>query len=86
MTVFQAYMRQATALFSHYYGVALAVRHQLARIEGLEDFMRYAGVVKERVDFHPSQDGSAQLDVLNEDCWRLVRRYLMLDDVKEPSV
>ncbi|KAH7944187.1 hypothetical protein HPB52_016933 [Rhipicephalus sanguineus] len=65
--------------------VAVEARKWLAPIDGLQGFMRYAGVVKERVEFHPSQDGSAQLDVLNDDCWRLVKRYLMLDDVKDPS-
>ncbi|XP_050041588.3 uncharacterized protein [Dermacentor andersoni] len=62
--------------------VVVLVRESLKCIESLPDFMRYAGVVKERLDFHPNEDGHAQLDILNEDCWRLVRRYLMLDDVR----
>ncbi|KAL1445353.1 hypothetical protein MTO96_029228 [Rhipicephalus appendiculatus] len=75
----------ADVLQIHEADVAVEARKWLTCIEGLQGFMRYAGVVKERVDFHPSPEGSAQLDALNEDCWRLVRRYLMLDDVKQPS-
>ncbi|KAH7949774.1 hypothetical protein HPB49_015221 [Dermacentor silvarum] len=49
--------------------------------EGLHDFMRLAGVVRERVTCHPRGDGSTQLDDLNDYCWRSVRRYVSLDDV-----
>ncbi|KAH6942701.1 hypothetical protein HPB50_009267 [Hyalomma asiaticum] len=63
----------------------MEARKWLTCIEGLQDFMKYTGVVKERVEFHASPDGSAQLDSLNEDCWRILRRYLMLDDVVNPS-
>ncbi|KAL3235375.1 hypothetical protein MRX96_048341 [Rhipicephalus microplus] len=31
----------------------------------------------------PRDDGSMQLDDLGEDCWSLIRRFLMLDDVEE---
>ncbi|XP_037572304.2 uncharacterized protein LOC119454445 [Dermacentor silvarum] len=65
--------------------VAVHVRESLKCIEGLHDFLRYAGVVKERLEFHPNEDGRAQLDALNEDCWRVVRRHLMLDDVMNLS-
>ncbi|KAL1467185.1 hypothetical protein MTO96_026242 [Rhipicephalus appendiculatus] len=50
-------------------------------IEGLHDFMRLTGVVQERVTCLPSEDGSTQLDALDDDCWSHVRRYLQLDDV-----
>ncbi|KAL1476115.1 hypothetical protein MTO96_036760, partial [Rhipicephalus appendiculatus] len=57
------------------------VREGFRSIEGLHDFMRLAGVVKERVKCLPSEDGSIQLDALNDDCWSHVRRYLQLDDI-----
>ncbi|XP_075559506.1 uncharacterized protein LOC142591016 [Dermacentor variabilis] len=57
------------------------VRQNFRCIEGLHDFMRLAGVVKEQVTCLPRQDGRMQLDGLNEDCWAGVRRYLELDDV-----
>ncbi|KAL3207803.1 hypothetical protein MRX96_052625 [Rhipicephalus microplus] len=61
------------------------VRRGLRSIEGLHDFMRLAGVVQDSVVCEPRQDSRPQLDTLNEDCWRLVRRCLVLDDVKHPS-
>ncbi|KAH8038080.1 hypothetical protein HPB51_021637 [Rhipicephalus microplus] len=57
------------------------VRQRVRSIEGLQDFMRLAGVVKERFTCLPSEDGSTQLDALNEDCWSHVRRYLQLSDL-----
>ncbi|KAH8038075.1 hypothetical protein HPB51_021632 [Rhipicephalus microplus] len=57
------------------------VRQRVRSIEGLQDFMRLAGVVKECVTCLPSEDGSTQLDALNEDCWSHVRRYLQLSDL-----
>ncbi|KAH7978792.1 hypothetical protein HPB49_006768 [Dermacentor silvarum] len=57
------------------------VRQRFQCIEGLDEFMRLAGVVKERVTCLPRQDGRTQLDGLNQDCWAHVRRYLELDDV-----
>ncbi|XP_049523641.1 uncharacterized protein LOC125945592 isoform X2 [Dermacentor silvarum] len=60
---------------------ARVVRQKLRCIEGLHDFMRLAGVVKEQVTCLPRQDGRTQLDGLNQDCWAHVRRYLELDDV-----
>ncbi|KAH7969521.1 hypothetical protein HPB52_019238 [Rhipicephalus sanguineus] len=38
------------------------------------------------VECHPRDDGRMQLDDLNEDCWRMVRRHLMLDDVEEAVI
>ncbi|KAH7950488.1 hypothetical protein HPB49_024565 [Dermacentor silvarum] len=60
---------------------ARVVRQKWRCIEGLHDFMRLAGVVKEQVTCLPRQDGRTQLDGLNQDCWAHVRRYLELDDV-----
>ncbi|XP_070379007.1 uncharacterized protein [Dermacentor albipictus] len=57
------------------------VRRKFRSIEGLHDFMRLAGVVKEHVTCVPREDGRTQLDGLNQDCWAHVRRYLELDDV-----
>ncbi|KAH7968463.1 hypothetical protein HPB52_008541 [Rhipicephalus sanguineus] len=51
----------------------------------LDAYMRITGVVKERVVCHPRDDGRIQLDDLGEDCWEMVRRFLMLDDVEGPS-
>ncbi|XP_077537941.1 uncharacterized protein LOC144150027 isoform X3 [Haemaphysalis longicornis] len=62
---------------------ASMVRDRLRSMEGLHDFMRLAGVVQERVSCHTREDGRTQLDALNEDCWRAVRRYLKLHDIKE---
>ncbi|KAH6935655.1 hypothetical protein HPB50_007458 [Hyalomma asiaticum] len=63
----------------------LARRH-LNRTASLDDYMRITGVVKERVVCRPRDDGRMQLDDLHEDCWALVRRYLLLDDVEEAVV
>ncbi|XP_049268543.1 uncharacterized protein LOC125757213 isoform X1 [Rhipicephalus sanguineus] len=60
----------------------MAYRH-LQRTASLDEYMRTTGVVKERVKCHPHDDGRMQLDDLGEDCWALVRRFLMLDDVEE---
>ncbi|XP_070379004.1 uncharacterized protein [Dermacentor albipictus] len=57
------------------------VRRGFRSIEGLHEFMRLAGVVKQRVTCQPREDGRAQLDDLNSECWCHVRRYLLLDDV-----
>ncbi|KAH7968467.1 hypothetical protein HPB52_008545 [Rhipicephalus sanguineus] len=58
-------------------------RGHLKRTASLDEYMRITSVVKERVVCHPRDDGRMQLDDLNEDCWEMVRRYLMLDDVEE---
>ncbi|KAH7984250.1 hypothetical protein HPB52_018599 [Rhipicephalus sanguineus] len=57
-------------------------RGHLKRTASLDEYMRITSVVKERVVCHPRDDGSMQLDDLNEDCWEMVRRCLMLDDVE----
>ncbi|XP_070379555.1 uncharacterized protein [Dermacentor albipictus] len=60
-----------------------AMRAAVRTFEGLHDFMRITGVVRERVTCHPRDDGSTQLDDLNDYCWRSVRRYVSLDDVRD---
>ncbi|KAH8031694.1 hypothetical protein HPB51_020073 [Rhipicephalus microplus] len=62
------------------------VRDRLAGIQSLDGFMRFVGVVKERVVCHPADDGCMQLNELSEDCWRHVRRYLVTDDIKIDAV
>ncbi|KAL3198110.1 hypothetical protein MRX96_014544 [Rhipicephalus microplus] len=65
--------------------VTSIVHRGLLSFEGLHDFMRLAGVVQESVVCDPRQHDRPQLDTLNEDCWRLVRRFLVLNDVRQPS-
>ncbi|KAL1421594.1 hypothetical protein MTO96_023028 [Rhipicephalus appendiculatus] len=62
--------------------LAVLVRDRLREIRSIDGFMRIAGVVKERVICHSTDDGRAQLDDLNENCWSHVLRYLSTDDVK----
>lgn len=65
-------------------GMAAAVamlQLALRTTEGMPDFMRLAGVVKERVVCCASDDGRPQLDDLDADSWARVRHYLSLDDV-----
>ncbi|KAH8031469.1 hypothetical protein HPB51_017241 [Rhipicephalus microplus] len=62
--------------------LAVLVRDCLSQVRSLHGFMRVAGVVKERVICHPTDDGRTQLDDLNEDCWSHVRRYLATDDIE----
>ncbi|KAL3251225.1 hypothetical protein MRX96_055212 [Rhipicephalus microplus] len=59
------------------------IRRGLRSTEGLNDFMRLAHVVRDCVVCNPCEDGHPQLDTINEDCWRLIRSYLLLDDVRE---
>lgn len=51
----------------------------------MHQFMRLAGVVRERVSCRASKDGHTQLDALNEDCWRALRRYLWLGDIRDAT-
>ncbi|KAH7944124.1 hypothetical protein HPB52_016340 [Rhipicephalus sanguineus] len=63
------------------------VRSRLRSVDGLHDFMRLTGVVKERVTcVPPVDDCGTQLQDLGNDCWRLLRRYLSFDDVKRFTV
>ncbi|XP_075724194.1 uncharacterized protein LOC142766876 [Rhipicephalus microplus] len=67
--------------------VARMLRSHLRSVEGLHDFMRLTGVVKKSVKcVPPADDCGMQLHDLNEDSWRLVRRYLSFDDVKYFSI
>ncbi|KAH7985072.1 hypothetical protein HPB52_024327 [Rhipicephalus sanguineus] len=67
--------------------VARMVRSRLCSVDGLHDFMRLSGVVKERVTcVPPIGDSSKQLADLHIDCWRVLRRYLSFDDVKRFAV
>ncbi|KAH7986486.1 hypothetical protein HPB51_026662 [Rhipicephalus microplus] len=66
---------------------AKVIRSHLKNVEGLDDFMRLTGVVKEHVTcVPPAEDGGMQLQDLGHGCWRRVRRYLSFDDVKCPTV
>lgn len=58
------------------------VREGLKCFEELHDFMRLCGVVEEKVTCHPRKDGRTQLDQLNVDCWRHIRHYLLVEDIK----
>ncbi|XP_070379819.1 uncharacterized protein [Dermacentor albipictus] len=58
------------------------VLRAFARLQGLDDYMLLAGVVRERVVCYPRDDESVQLDGLNDYCWAAVRRYLFIGDVK----
>ncbi|KAH7976140.1 hypothetical protein HPB52_009327 [Rhipicephalus sanguineus] len=62
--------------------LASLVQDRLRGTKSLDGFMRFTGVVRESVVCHPSDDGRMQLDSLNEDCWRHIRKYLYIDDVK----
>ncbi|KAL1462019.1 hypothetical protein MTO96_043269, partial [Rhipicephalus appendiculatus] len=63
--------------------VARMLRSHLRSVEGLHDFMRLTGVVRESVKCAPTVEGCGmRLPDLSDDCWRLVRRYLSFDDVK----
>lgn len=58
------------------------IHDRIAQTESLDGFMWVTGVVKEGVSCHRSDDGAMQLDGLNEYCWRHVRGYLFVDDIK----
>ncbi|KAH6939822.1 hypothetical protein HPB50_021867 [Hyalomma asiaticum] len=60
---------------------ATMVRRCLRSIESMQQFMRLAGVVSERVTCGARGDGCVQLADLNEHCWSHIRRYLKLYDV-----
>ncbi|KAL3203549.1 hypothetical protein MRX96_011919 [Rhipicephalus microplus] len=67
--------------------VARMLRSRLVSVDGMQDFMKLTGVVKTRVTCTPAaEDCGFQLEYLNDDCWRLVRRYLSFDDVKRFNV
>ncbi|KAL3255563.1 hypothetical protein MRX96_017461 [Rhipicephalus microplus] len=50
---------------------AKVIRSHLKNVEGLDDFMRLTGVVKEHVTcVPPAEDGGMQLQDLGHGCWR----------------
>ncbi|XP_077523014.1 uncharacterized protein LOC144133785 [Amblyomma americanum] len=57
------------------------LQRALKGTEGMRDFMRLAGVVKESVVCSESHDGRPQLVDLDADSWAHLRHYLTLDDV-----
>ncbi|KAH7944224.1 hypothetical protein HPB52_017457 [Rhipicephalus sanguineus] len=65
--------------------VASLIQARLSDMQGIHEFMRLAGVVKDRVTCRPRGDGRKQLHDLNEDCWRHVMRYVQLEDVRWSS-
>ncbi|XP_070379920.1 uncharacterized protein [Dermacentor albipictus] len=56
---------------------------QLLRNADLHTYMKLAGVVQERVECEVQEDGSKQLDQLNEYCVLHILRYLKIADVVE---
>ncbi|KAL3246248.1 hypothetical protein MRX96_057793 [Rhipicephalus microplus] len=58
--------------------VAAMVQSCLRSIEGMQEFMRLAGVVNEGVACSAREDGCMQLADLNEYCWSHIRRYIKL--------
>lgn len=62
------------------------IRRALRSFEGLHAFMRLAGVVAERVECHRREDGAPQLDTLGEECWRVIRQFLLLEDIRDSIV
>ncbi|KAL3246239.1 hypothetical protein MRX96_057784 [Rhipicephalus microplus] len=57
------------------------VRSCLRSIEGMQEFMRLAGVVNEEFACSARGDGCTQLADLNEHCWSHIRRYIKLYDI-----
>lgn len=64
---------------------AALARTTVRSILSLDGFMRVVGVVKDRVTCYSREDGHTQLDDLNEGCWSSVRRYLKVEDVRDPE-
>ncbi|KAL1422944.1 hypothetical protein MTO96_021538 [Rhipicephalus appendiculatus] len=61
------------------------IQEALNSTQDIHDFMRLAGVVKDRVQCGPgTAESRSQLDSLDDKCWMRVRRYLRLDDVRDP--
>ncbi|KAL3201023.1 hypothetical protein MRX96_012859 [Rhipicephalus microplus] len=58
------------------------VRNHLMKTRSMDGFIRTFGVVKERVICHLAVDDHMQLNKLNQDCWTIVRRYLVTNDIK----
>ncbi|KAH7962831.1 hypothetical protein HPB52_018119 [Rhipicephalus sanguineus] len=60
---------------------AATVRSSLRSIEGMQEFMRLAGVVNEGITCSARGDACMHLADLNEHCWSHLRRYIKLYDV-----
>ncbi|KAH7963167.1 hypothetical protein HPB52_019823 [Rhipicephalus sanguineus] len=74
--------KQVAELSSVHEPEAIAmIRDAVKSLEGMDDFMRFAGVVSRRVSCQWREDERVQLSDLNEYCWRRVRGYLRLSDV-----
>ncbi|XP_077491495.1 uncharacterized protein LOC144102087 [Amblyomma americanum] len=65
---------------------AVLLREGLKSLEGLHEFMRLTGVVKERVVCESKVERRLQLDDLDEQCWSKVRRYLTFGDIKDSVI
>ncbi|KAH9378560.1 hypothetical protein HPB48_016039 [Haemaphysalis longicornis] len=61
------------------------VKRALWGIEGLDDFLGLAGVVRERVVCRQRDDRRLQLANLGCDCWNAVRRHLLISDIVDDS-
>ncbi|KAH9365162.1 hypothetical protein HPB48_015772 [Haemaphysalis longicornis] len=56
----------------------------LGSLKGLHQFMRVAGIVKDRVECLPCPDQRTQLHDLNDHCWSLISQYVFLDQIVDP--
>lgn len=59
------------------------VRKSLSDIGSMLAFMKMAGIVQCRLACHPRKGGRMQLDDLNDDCLRVLRKYLKISDVRD---
>ncbi|XP_065311552.1 uncharacterized protein [Dermacentor albipictus] len=64
---------------------AMLLQEGVDSLADLNNFMRLSGVVRERVVCRTAQGARLYLDALDDQCWRRIRRYLTLDDVREPA-
>ncbi|KAL1482667.1 hypothetical protein MTO96_014033, partial [Rhipicephalus appendiculatus] len=65
---------------------AMMVQEAVDTLGDLHNFMRLSGVVRERVTCGKNHEARLYLDTLGDQGWRLVRRYLTLDDVRDPEL
>lgn len=57
------------------------IKSSLKSFHDMDDFMRVAGVVRDRVTCHKRDDGQKQLVDLNQYCWLHIRQYLKVGDI-----
>lgn len=57
------------------------IKSSLKSFTEMDDFMRLAGVVKDRVVCHSRSDGQTQFIDLGRDCWLCIRQYLKMGDI-----